>query len=487
MSDAIRKLEPTSIWNNFANLNAVPRPSKKEEKVQAFMKGFLDKLGLKYYQDKAGNIIAQKPATAGMENRKKVVLQAHLDMVCQKNNDKVFDFETQGIEMYVDGDWVKADGTTLGADNGMGVAAIMAVLESTDIPHPPLEALFTADEEAGMTGAHNLEPNVLSGDILMNLDTEDDDELSVGCAGGIDNDIEWVYEETNTPEMAQAFKLVVKGLAGGHSGMDIIHGRGNANKIMNRLLFDNFDRFNASLASLNGGGLRNAIPRESVAIVVAPNPQVDDMTAHWDKLIADLKSEFATTDPKLHIEYTEVEKPDNMMVGKDFEKLCLAVHCCHDGIKRLSPDVDDLVETSNSLASVRVEDGRMEAKALTRSDRESGKMDMAHSVAAAFRLIGAKVVHSGSYPGWKLDPDADMLGMMKNLYTELFKEQPKVIACHAGLECGLLGQHYPSLEMISFGPTIRNPHSPDEKVKISSVQKFWTYFKEALQRIPEKA
>jgi dipeptidase D len=487
MSDSIRKLEPQAVWNNFTNLNSVPRPSKKEEKVQAFMIDFLNGLGLSYYQDEAGNIIAQKPATAGMENRKKVVLQAHLDMVCQKNNETVFDFETQGINMLIDGDWVTADGTTLGADNGMGVATIMAILESTNLPHPALEALFTADEEAGMTGAHQLQPNVLTGDILMNLDTEDDDELSIGCAGGIDNDISWSYAEAAVPQDYLAFTVTVSGLAGGHSGMDIILGRGNANKIMNRLLLHTGAKHGLSLVHLNGGSLRNAIPRESQALVVLPPNSLSELTAHWDFLAEQLQSEFATTDPNLKITYTAVDElPAKAMAALDFEKLTLAVQCCHDGIRRLSPDVPNLVETSNSLASISAKDGQMEAKALTRSDRESGKMDMAQSVAAPFRLIGAEVIHSGSYPGWKLDPEAPMLGMMKDLYTELFNDQPKVMACHAGLECGLLGQHYPNLEMISFGPTIRDPHSPDEKVKIQSVEKFWGYFLEALKRIPVK-
>lgn len=486
MSEAIKALEPRSIWENFAGLNAVPRPSKKEERVREFIHQFAEQLKLVHEQDEIGNIVVRKPASKGMENRKKVVLQAHLDMVCQKNADTDFDFDTQGIKMLIDGDWVIADGTTLGADNGIGVAAIMAVLQSTDIAHPALEALFTTDEEAGMTGAHNLKANWLDGDILMNLDTEDDDELSIGCAGGIDNDISWNYSEVDVPVNMDAYKLTVKGLSGGHSGMDIIYGRGNANKIMNRLLFDLYQDFGASVSEIQGGGLRNAIPRESVSTVLVPKDKKAAIEAQWNKLTAELLNEFSTTDPNISIGYTSAEKPNKMMLGEDFEKLTLAVQCCHDGIRRLSPDVDDLVETSNSLASINLANGKMEAKALTRSDRESGKYDMAFSVASPFRLIGAEVVHGGSYPGWKLDPNAKMLGMMKDLYVELYNEEPRVIACHAGLECGLLGQHYPNLEMISFGPTIQNPHSPDERVSISSVQKFWVYFKEALKRIPAK-
>jgi dipeptidase D len=487
MSQTIAQLEPKALWQNFSALNSVPRPSKKEEKVQAFMLKFLADLGLDHYQDKAGNIIAQKPATKGMENRRKVTLQAHLDMVCQKNNDTVFDFETQGINMLVEGNWVTADGTTLGADNGMGVAAIMAVLASQDIAHPPLEALFTADEEAGMTGAHNLEPNVLTGEILMNLDTEDDDELSIGCAGGIDNDIHWNYTESEVPSDYRAYQVIVKGLTGGHSGMDIIYCRANANKIMNRLLLHTGHQFGVSISYLNGGGLRNAIPRESEATVVFPQKEESILLEHWQKLADAIAEEFATTDPHLQIEFKALKSlPTKAMAAADFEKFTLAVQSVHNGIGRMSPDVPNLVETSNSVARIKVTDGAMEAKTLTRSDRESGKMDMAYRVAAPFKLIGAEVIHSGSYPGWKLDPNAPMLAMMKDLYQELFEEEPKVIACHAGLECGLLGQHYPNLEMISFGPTIRNPHSPDEKVSIPSVQKFWHYFLAALERIPEK-
>ena len=484
MNKEIAALEPQAIWRNFAALNAVPRPSKKEEKVQAFMIDFIERLGLDYEQDKAGNIVTRKPASPGLENRPMVTLQAHLDMVCQKNDDVDFDFESEGIRMKINGDWVTAEGTTLGADNGIGVATVMAALQSKELEHPPLEALFTADEEAGMTGAHNLQPGFLQGKILMNLDTEDDDELSIGCAGGIDNDISWTYEETAVPEAYKAFELKVRGLSGGHSGMDIIYGRGNANKIMNRLLVGLSAESDARLVSLEGGGLRNAIPRESTAVLVCKADFAMDLRHHWDQLAEQLKTEFATTDPNLNIAYADTDLPARAMNAEDFKKFTLAVQCCQDGIRRLSPDVDDLVETSNNLANVVVKDGEMSAKALTRSDRESAKFDMASSVAAPFELIGAKVEHSGSYPGWKLDPEARMLKMMRELYRELFKEEPKVIACHAGLECGLIGQHYPHLEMISFGPTIRDPHSPDEKVSVPSVQKFWGYFKEALKRIP---
>lgn len=487
MSNALQGLEPRALWQNFAALNAVPRPSKKEEKVQAFIQAFADEQGLTWKKDAVGNILVEKPASPGMEKRRKLVLQAHLDMVCQKNADRDFDFESQGIEMFVDGDWVKAEGTTLGADNGIGVATIMTLLASDDIPHPPLEALFTTDEEAGMTGAHHLQPGFLSGSILMNLDTEDDEELSIGCAGGIDTDVHWTYRQVSCPSDILTYRLSISGLYGGHSGMDIILGRGNANKLMNRLLWDSYQRFGLQLARLQGGGLRNAIPRESEAIVVIPRDQQAAVEAHWRHLEAVLKDEFASTDPGLKLHFALLgESPATVMQGEDFQNMLYAVQCTHDGIRRMSPDVDDLVETSNNLASLQVAEGQLALKALQRSDREGAKMDMAHSVGAPWRLLGAEVKHSGSYPGWKLDPQAPMLKVMRELYHELYQAEPKVIACHAGLECGLLGQHYPNLEMISFGPTIKDPHSPDERVSISSVQKFWQYFQAALKRIPEE-
>ncbi len=487
MSSETRKLEPASVWNHFEDLNAVPRASKKEERVIAFMESFAKSLNLPCEKDETGNLLIRKPATAGMEDRKMVVMQAHLDMVHQKNADTVFDFETEGIRTYIDDEWVKAEGTTLGADNGMGVAAIMAVLSSDDVAHSAIEALFTVDEEAGMTGAQNLKPGWLKGDILLNLDTEEDDELSIGCAGGVDTDIKWEYEQESLEGDYQALEIKVSGLTGGHSGMDIIEGRGNANKIMNRMVWGTDKRLGLRIVSIDGGSLRNAIPRESIAVVLVPHHKLNDIKPYWDNLINELREEFATTDPALQISYKDITvDADTAMALDDQQKLVLAIQACHDGIKRMSPDVANLVESSNNLARVEVKNGKGQAKCLTRSDRESGKWDLAHAVSAPFIMLGAEVNHSGSYPGWKLDPSAPMLEMMKALYIELFKDEPKVLACHAGLECGLLGQHYPNLEMISFGPTIRGAHSPDERVHIKSVQKFWGYLQEALKRIPKK-
>lgn len=482
----VRDLEPKAVWNHFEDLNAVPRPSKKEERVIAFMQNFAKSLNLDYETDAAGNVIVRKPATPGMEDRKAVVLQSHLDMVHQKNGDTDFDFDTQGIQSYIDGDWVKAKGTTLGADNGMGVASIMTVLSSNDIAHPALEALFTIDEETGMTGAHELQANVLRGEILMNLDTEDDDELSIGCAGGIDTNVDWNYSTEALDSNTVGIEVSVKGLFGGHSGMDIIYGRGNANKIMNRLLWDVLQNFDGRVSSIDGGSLRNAIPRESTTLLTVPKDKEQALLSHWDEMFNGLKDEFATTDPDLKLAYEKTDIEADLMSRSDQEKFIYAVQCSHEGVRRLSPDVKDLVESSNSMARVQLSKGKATVKCLTRSDRELAKMDTANSVGAPFRLIGANVEHSGSYPGWKLNPEAPMLGLMRDLYKELFSEEPRVMACHAGLECGLLGQNYPDMEMISFGPTIRHPHSPDEKVNIASVAKFWAYFVEALKRIPLK-
>lgn len=485
MSNTIAQLEPNTVWQQFYQLTQVPRPSKKEEKVQAHVLDFARKHKLEHQQDEAGNIIIRKRATKGMEDRRPVVLQAHLDMVCQKNGDVDFDFENDPIRTHIEGDWVTAEGTTLGADNGMGAAAILAILASDDIPHPPLEGLFTADEEAGMTGAHHLKGGLLQGEILMNLDTEDDDELSIGCAGGIDSNAQWSYPETEVPSDYEALRLQVKGLYGGHSGMDIIQGRGNANKLLNRLLWDLPSQHQAGLGHLEGGGLRNAIPREAEAMVLIPHGARAAVDEIWEARRLELKAEFATTDPGLEITWTDADSPAKMMINTAAEQLVLALQCVHDGIRRLSPDVDDLVETSNNLAHIKARDGQFTAKMLTRSDRDSAKNDLAHSVAAPFRLIGGSVEHSGAYPGWKLNPQTPMLQMMEKLYQELFSEAPRVLACHAGLECGLLGQNYPEMEMISFGPTIKDPHSPDERVSIYSVQKFWHYLQEALKRIPK--
>jgi len=486
MSQEVRVLEPDSLWKHFADLNEVPRASKREERVIQFMVDFGKVLDLETIIDEVGNVIIKKPATSGMENRQTIVLQSHLDMVHQKNADTNFDFDVEGIKMKVDGDWVHALGTTLGADNGIGVATIMAVLASKEIEHPSIEALFTIDEETGMTGALGLKGGILTGSILLNLDTEDDDELTIGCAGGVDVSIQGDYTETDVEENFSAYKLSVKGLTGGHSGMDIHKGRGNANKIMNRILLELSNKINLKIASIDGGGLRNAIPRESFSIICVDQAQKADCDAIIKSFKGILKREYKTTDQDFTIELEKTDLQKRVLSDGFTLQILRAIYACPNGIYRMSPDIPGLVQTSNNLARVLVKNGKYEVLCLTRSSVDSEKDDLAQAIKATFELIGAKVGNGGSYPGWTPKPDAPIIKMMSNLYIELFEDQPNVNACHAGLECGIIGLNYPEMDMISFGPNIRGAHSPDEKVQISSVQKYWKYFLEVLKRIPEK-
>ena len=486
MNTTIRQLSPEAIWSNFTDLNAVPRPSKKEERVITFIKDFGVGLNLETIEDEVGNVIIKKPATPGMEDRKAVVLQLHLDMVHQKNTDTDFDFLTQGIQMYVDGDWVKAKGTTLGADNGLGVATIMAVLQSTDIPHPALEALFTVDEETGMTGAMGLQPGLLKGDILLNLDTEEDDEIGVGCAGGIDITATRSYSEEPRPQSTVAYDLSVKGLQGGHSGMDIHKGFGNANKLMSRLLYDGFDLYGLRISKIEGGSLRNAIPRESRAVVVVDAVHKDAFESAIEHLISAIGKEFDSIEPELKIVLNPSDLPEAVMELGVQQPLLKALRAAHNGVYRMSPDIEDLVETSNNLARVLIENGQIHIGCLTRSSVDSSKMDLAQTLKATFELAGCAVEFSGDYPGWTPNMKASILKVLKDLYVQLNGSEPHVAACHAGLECGILGTHYPNMEMISFGPNIKGAHSPDERAQISSVQKFWVFLKAILASIPEK-
>ncbi len=487
MSQEIRNLEPKVLWNQFANLNAVPRPSKKEERVIAFMKDFGNQLGLETFEDDIRNVIIRKPATPGMENRKPVVLQGHLDMVHQKNADTVFDFDTQGIDMYVDGDWVRARGTTLGADNGLGVAAIMAILESKDIPHPAIEALFTIDEETGMTGALNLKGGILQGQILLNLDTEEDDEIDIGCAGGIDVTATAEYDEEPTPEGSVGYTITVKGLNGGHSGMDIHKGLGNANKIMNRLLFDGFDNFGLQIASIQGGSLRNAIPRESVAKVIIAEVYDEAFVFDMQQIVNEIKLELKSTEPNLDIVFEKLDTaPAKVMPSIAQFYFVRAMYTAHNGVYRMSADFDNLVETSNNIAKVVLGNGQLSVQCLTRSSVESAKMDLANALRSAFELMGCEVEFSGSYPGWTPNAKSEILDVLTSIYEKQNNEKAKVVACHAGLECGILGANYPEMDMISFGPTIHGAHSPDERASIYSAQKFWKFLVEILASIPVK-
>ena len=486
MSTSVRNLEPKEVWNMFADLNAVPRPSKKEERVIQFMVDFGKKLNLETFVDKVGNVIITKPATNGLENRKTVVLQSHLDMVHQKNSDTIFNFEKEGIKMLIQGDWVTADGTTLGADNGLGVASIMAVLASTEIEHPNLEALFTIDEETGMTGAMGLEGGVLKGEILLNLDTEEDDEIGMGCAGGIDVTAIRTYSEELVPETATAFTISVKGLNGGHSGMDIIKGLGNANKIMNRLLFEGYTNYGLKISEVNGGSLRNAIPRESFALITIDTASKEFFLLKTSELINNIKEEFSTIESNLIIEIQETQLPEKVMELEIQEGFLKSTYAAFNGVYRMSPDIENLVETSNNIARVIVKSGQIKIGCLTRSSSETNKIDLANSLKSAFELSGFNVELSGEYPGWQPNINSEILDIVSNLYENLHGEKAKVEACHAGLECGILGQNYPEIDMVSFGPTIRGAHSPDERASISSTKKFWNFLIEILKNIPKK-
>ncbi len=486
MSDsAVRKLEPKEVWEHFANINAIPRASKKEERIIEFMVDFGKDLDLETTVDPVGNVIIRKPATPGMEDRKTVVMQSHLDMVHQKNADSDFDFDKEGIRMLVDGDWVKADGTTLGADNGLGVAAIMGILKSSNIPHPALEALFTIDEETGMTGAQGLEPGYLQGEILLNLDTEEDDEIDIGCAGGIDVTAIRTYREEQPEKNAQAFRISVTGLQGGHSGMDIHKGLGNANKIMNGVLVHM--RNEIRLSSLQGGSLRNAIPRESFAEIVVKKDQLETSMNRFEEVASTFKKSFSDIEPDLKIQIKEKDGPESVLSLEDQDALLESVGQALNGVYKMSSEIPDLVEASNNIAKVTVADGSMKVECLTRSSVEESKKTVQELLRRNFESKGFEVSFSGSYPGWSPNGNSPILKVLKQVYSDLFREEPKVVACHAGLECGIIGSHYPGMDMISFGPTIKGAHSPDERASISSVKRFWSFLLEILKNIPAKS
>lgn len=486
MNEQVRQLSPKELWNHFADLNAVPRPSKKEQRVIQFMKSFGENLKLKTYSDEVGNVIIKKPATKGMENKVTIVLQSHLDMVHQKNGDTVFDFDKQGIDMFVEGDWVKAKGTTLGADNGIGVAAIMSLLATNDIPHPAIEALFTIDEETGMTGALSLKGGLLDGKIMLNLDTEEDNELTIGCAGGIDVTANGTYTEEPS-KGTSAFRITVKGLTGGHSGVDIQKGRANANKLMNRILLALSNTNKINISSIDGGSLRNAIPRESVAEIFVADNQIENIKKSVAEFNNIYKNEYSYTDPNLMVTMESIVTSGKVLNEGFQNKLLRCVYSCPNGIYRMSPDIPGLVQSSNNIARIQVKEGVYTIQCLTRSSVNSEKADLAQAITSTFELMESKVTYGGSYPGWEPKPHSPIVKLMSELYQELYKAPANVDAIHAGLECGILGTNYPDIQMISFGPNIYGAHSPDEKVQISSVQKFWGYLLETLKRIPEKS
>lgn len=482
----IRQLEPKALWENFYNITRVPRPSGKKEQIGAFLENFGKSLGLETLRDEIGNVLVRKPATPGMENRKAVVLQAHMDMVPQKNSNVAHNFETDPIDAHIDGEWVKASDTTLGADNGIGLAAAMAVLQSTGIPHPAIEMFITVDEETGMFGAFGLQPNFLKGDILINMDSEDEGELYVGCAGGIDADISFRYKEVAIEEGDVALKVSLTGLKGGHSGVDINLQRANANKLMFRFLKDAVADYEARLASIDGGSLRNAIPREAFAVITVPEEGVDDIIEFVKECEEIFIEEFAGVEEKISFTVDQVELPTGLIPEEVQDDLINGVTACPNGVFRVIPELPSVVETSNNLAIIKSDGNSIVLRSLIRSSVESRKEELASMVESVFALAGAKVEMKGGYPGWKPNLDSPILKEMTRIYETKFGKTPKVMIIHAGLECGILGTHYPHMDMISFGPTIRFPHSPDEKVNIKTVQMFWDFLLATLADIPVK-
>jgi dipeptidase D len=487
MSNKFEGLKPQKVWQYFAEMSMIPRGSKKEEKIIKFMEQFGKDLGLETIVEEVGNVIIKKDATAGMEDRKTVVLQGHIDMVHQKNGDVDFDFDNDPINAYVDGEWVTAEGTTLGADNGIGSSSIMTILASDDIPHPAIEALFTIDEETGMTGAKGLGKDSLTGEILLNLDSEEDDELTIGCAGGVNTTADLEYEEEVLPEGYNTYKLTIKGLRGGHSGIDIHLGRGNANKILIRFLFQAMENYGLRIAKIDGGGLRNAIPREAFALVCIPQEKTTPFMEYFENMRSEILDEFKVPEPKLTIILEATGSATKVLSVDGHQDIVHSIHAVFNGVFRMTPDIPGLVETSSNLSRILAQDGKFRMESLQRSSIESGKMEVVNTVKSAFLTSGAIMDNDSDYPGWAPSSNSEILQVMIQSYEELNGEKPKVLACHAGLECGIIGKHYPNMDMISFGPIIQHPHSPDEKINIASVQKFWGLLLDVLTKIPKKA
>ena len=483
MAKTICDLQPQLVWKNFNKLCSVPHPSHHLEKITKVIVDFGKEHGLETIVDKAGNIIIRKPATPGRENAIPVVLQAHMDMVPQKNNDKVHNFETDPIEPMIDGEWVRANGTTLGADNGIGVAAGMAILESKDIQHGPLELFVTADEETGMYGAFGMEPGTLKGNILLNLDSEDFGELYVGCAGGVDANISWKYQGVAAIADDVALKVTIKGLKGGHSGLEINCGRANANKLLFRFLKEVISLYEARLAKVEGGNMRNAIPREAYAVISVPSEEVENIKKLVEEYCDLFNKEYSITENKIEVLCEEIEMPELIIPEEIQDDLVNAITGCPNGVFRMIPAIPYTVETSMNLSIIEANATDISVKCLLRSSVDSKKEELASMVESVFTLAGAKVEFSGSYSGWNPNLDSTILNTMKEVYKQEFGEEAAVKVIHAGLECGILGAIEPKLDMVSFGPTIRHPHSPDEKINIESVGKFWKLLVATLEHL----
>lgn len=481
----ITDLKPTNVWKFFHEITQVPRPSKKEEKILAYLIKFAEDRNLKYRTDEVGNLVIAKPATPGYEHLETVILQSHMDMVCEKNADKVHDFENDPIRTIIDGDWLRADGTTLGADNGIGCAAELAILDAKDLEHGPIECLFTMDEETGMTGAMNLKPGFFNGKILLNLDSEDEGELFIGCAGGMGTMAEFAYEKRETTDDYLYFEVKVSGLKGGHSGGEIHIGLGNANKLLVRYLYALEREMDWKLCSFQGGNLHNAIPREARAVIALKGDQKERARVILNELAAAVEEELKRVDPSVKFEMNSVEKPAFRIDCDTKRRLVRALYACPHGVYGMSHDIPDLVETSSNLASVKMKEGdKILVETSQRSSTSSLITDISNMVATVFELAGAKISFRDPYPGWKPNPDSPILKAASESYERIFGRKPAVKAIHAGLECGLFLNKYPYLDMVSFGPTLRDVHSPVEKIEIKTVQLWWDHLIDVLKHIP---
>lgn len=478
------KLQPQPVWNYFEDICQVPRPSKKEERIIRFLLDFADQNKLEAKRDEIGNILISKPAYPGRENAPTVILQSHVDMVCEKNSDKKFDFNTDAIVPVIDGEWVRADGTTLGSDDGIGIAAQMAVLTSTDIQHGPIECLFSVDEETGLSGAFALKKGFMNGKILLNLDSEDEGEVFIGCAGGIDTVAELKLRKEPVPGNSFALKIMVKGLLGGHSGDDIHRGRGNANKILSRFLWQAIRKFGVRIADFNGGNLRNAIAREAYAVVIVPSVQKEQLVAELNIFSADVEFEYERTEPNLVVDHSSTNLPETVLDISSQERFINMLCACPHGVLEMSSRMEGMVETSTNLASVKfLENEKVVVTTSQRSELDSRKHMAAEMVHSVFELAGAKVRSSEGYPGWAPNPESKILDITVKSYEKLFGKKPLVRSIHAGLECGIFLEKYPGLDMVSFGPTIKGAHSPDERINIETVNKFWNHLKDVLENI----
>ena len=478
------ELKPSCVFHYFEEICQVPRPSKKEEKIRAFLVNFAKQHGLEYKEDEAGNILIKKAATPGMENRKTVILQSHMDMVCEKNNETEHNFETDPIQTYVDGEWLRAKGTTLGADNGIGVATELAILAADDLQHGPIECLFTVDEETGLTGAFALKEGFMEGEILVNLDSEDEGELFIGCAGGAGTKAEFPCPMVQAPEGYFFFRVAVKGLTGGHSGDDINKGRANANKLLNRYLMQLMQRYDLRLCMIDGGNLHNAIPREASALCAVPMAEKESVRVDLNIFLAEVENEYAVTEPNLTMELESESAQPEVMEPEAMKRFLHAIYAVHNGVYAMSQDMEGLVETSSNLASIKQREGKLLVVTSQRSSILSSRKDMSQMVRSAFELGGAVTETGNGYPGWKPNPSSEILKVAVESYERLFGVEPKIKAIHAGLECGLFLEKYPSLDMVSFGPTLRGVHSPDERMLIPTVEKFWLHLLDVLAHVP---